>query len=69
MACSVPIYYLLHLEDGEGSETLLMEPDLASALDDAAADPTRRAVRVTFGRQVVLEGTDLDAALLERRGA
>jgi hypothetical protein len=43
-----------------------MEPDLASALVDAAADPAWRAVRITFGRQVVLEGNELAAAIAER---
>ena len=73
MACSVPICYLLHLEAGDGSESLLMEPDLASALTDALAavgdDPARRAVRVTFGRRTVLEGEALAVALAERRAA
>ena len=63
MACSVPICHLLHLVSGDGAETMLMEPDLASALTDALADPSRRALRITLGRQVVLEGPDLDAAL------
>jgi hypothetical protein len=49
MACSEPIYYLLHREAPDGSEGLLMEPDLASALADAA-DPAWRPVRITFGR-------------------
>ena len=69
MACSVPICYLLHREDAAGAEFLLMEPDIATALDDALADPSLRAVRITFGRQIVLEGADLDAALAERRTA
>jgi hypothetical protein len=66
MACSVPIYYLLHREASDGSEGLLMEPDLASALDDAASDPAWRPVRITFGRQIVLEGAELEAAIAER---
>ena len=69
MACSAPIYYLLHREAADGTEGLLMEPDLATALDDAIADPAWRAVRITFGRQVVLEGAGLDAAIAERRAA
>ena len=67
MACSVPICYLLHRESADGSECLLMEPDLASALADAASDPAWRAVRITFGRQTVLEGKDLETAIAERR--
>jgi hypothetical protein len=68
MACSVPIYYLLHRQAADGSEGLLMEPDLASALADAAADPNWRPLRITFGRQTVLEGVDLAAAIAERHG-
>jgi len=69
MACSAPICYLLHREAADGSENLLMEPDLASALDDATSDPAWRAVRITFGRQIVLEGDDLVSAIAERRTA
>ena len=69
MACSVPICYLLELLGEDGTGSLLMEPDLASALTDAVADPGRRAVRITFGRQTVLEGDALAAALAERRAA
>lgn len=69
MACSVPIYYLLERRDANGAEGLLMEPDLASALTDAIADPAWQAVRITFGRQVILEGAALEAALAERRAA
>ena len=69
MACSVPIYYLLHRQADDGSEGLLMEPDLASALADAASDPAWRAIRITFGRQTVLEGEELRTAIAERRSA
>jgi hypothetical protein len=67
MACSVPIYYLLHREATDGSEGMLMEPDLASALADAS-DPAWRPVRITFGRQIVLEGEALETAIAERHG-
>ncbi|HEX3993043.1 MAG TPA: hypothetical protein VHX39_17870 [Acetobacteraceae bacterium] len=67
MACSVPIYYLLHREAADGSEGMLMEPDLASALADAS-DPAWRPVRITFGRQIVLEGEALATAIAERHG-
>jgi hypothetical protein len=67
MACSAPIYYLLHREAADGSEGLLMEPDLASALADAVSDPAWHAVRITFGRQTVLEGEELATAIAERR--
>jgi len=69
VACSVPIYYLLHRESPDGSESLLMEPDLASALTDAVSDPAWRAVRITFGRQTVLEGVELETAIAERHPA
>ena len=69
MACSVPICYLLHREAEDGSESLLMEPDIASALADAASDPAWLAVRITFGRQTVLEGEELQAAIAERHPA
>ena len=68
MACSVPIYYLLERIAADGGESLLMEPDLATALADAA-DPAYRPVRITFGRQIVLEGEALAAAIAERRAA
>jgi len=69
MACSAPICYLLHREAADGSESLLMEPDLASALTDAASDPAWRATRITFGRQIVLEGKELETAIAERHAA
>jgi hypothetical protein len=67
MGCSVPICFLLHRESADGAENLLMEPDLPSALDDAASDPAWRAIRITFGRQIVLEGDALMTAIAERR--
>ena len=69
MACSEPIYYLLHRVAADGAENLLMEPDLASALTDAVSNPAWRAVRITFGRQIVLEGEDLETAIAERQSA
>jgi hypothetical protein len=58
---------LLHREAADGSENMLMEPDLASALDDAVSDPAWRAVRITFGRQTVLEGPELETAIAGRQ--
>jgi hypothetical protein len=60
---------LLHRESVDGVEGLLMEPDLASALADAASDPAWRAIRITFGRQIVLEGKELETAIAERHAA
>jgi hypothetical protein len=69
MACSVPICYLLHREAADGAENLLMEPDISTALADAVSDPAWRPVRITFGRQIVLEGDALMAAIAERNAA
>jgi hypothetical protein len=69
MACSEPICYLLHREAADGSEGLLMEPDIASALADAASDPAWRAIRITFGRETVLEGEELRIAIAGRHVA
>ena len=62
MACSVPIYYLLHRTMPDGSETFLMEPDVPTACRDAAlAERNRdwRAERITQGRTTILEGEAL----------
>jgi hypothetical protein len=69
MACSEPICYLLHRTSADGTEHLLMEPDLRAALTDAVSDPAWRAVRITFGRQIVLEGEELEAAIAGRHAA
>lgn len=69
MACSVPIYYLLHRVARDGSTGMLMEPDLRSALADAASgerDGSWRAESITFGRETVLEGEALRVAIAER---
>jgi hypothetical protein len=69
MACSVPICYLLHRTAADGTPGLLMEPDLATALDDAVAgerDGAWRTDSITIGRQTVLEGEALRAAIAER---
>jgi hypothetical protein len=68
MACSVPIYYLLHHVAADGSAGMLMEPDLASALADAARaerDGSWRAESITLGRDTVLTGAALRAAIAE----
>jgi len=73
MACSVPICYLLHRVAADGSPGMLMEPDLASALADAARgerDGAWRAESITLGRDTVLDGAALRAAIAaqERHG-
>jgi len=68
MACSVPICYLLHRTAPDGSMGLLMEPDLPSALADAARgqqDGFWHADSITIGRETVLQGGPLQAAIVE----
>jgi hypothetical protein len=70
MACSVPICYLLHRIARDGTEGLLMEPDLPSALTDAARgeqDGSWRAESITIGRDIVLRGEALREAIAARR--
>jgi hypothetical protein len=72
MACSVPIYYLLHRIARDGSPGMLMEPDMASALADAARgeqDGSWRAESITLGRETVLQGEALRAAIAESQAA
>jgi hypothetical protein len=69
MACSIPIYYLLHRVAPDGAPGLLMEPDLPTALADAVSgeqDGTWRAERITLGRETVLEGASLRQAIAEQ---
>ncbi len=66
MACFAPIYFLIHRTMADGSEGLLMEPDVPTALADAAVAERRGAWkvdRITQGRDVILEGDELRAAL------
>jgi hypothetical protein len=68
MACSVPICYLLHRTAPDGTAGLLMEPDLPSALADAArgqGDGSWHAECVTIGRETVLQGEALQAAIVD----
>jgi hypothetical protein len=68
MACSVPICYLLHRTASDGTAGLLMEPDLPSALADAALgqqDGSWRAESITIGRETVLQGGALQAAIAQ----
>jgi hypothetical protein len=65
MACSVPIYYLLHRRSAAGETGFLMEPDLPTALADAAQGEAEgwTALSITLGRETVLEGEALRAAI------
>ena len=68
MACSVPIYYLLHRSMPDGTETYLMEPDVPTAIADAVQAERAgewTALRITQGRHVELEGEALREALAQ----
>jgi hypothetical protein len=70
MACSVPICYLLHRTARDGTPGLLMEPDLATALADAASgqqDGSWHAESITIGRETILEGEALQAEIAALR--
>lgn len=62
MTCSMPINCLMEIVYPDGSAGLRMEPDLASALVEAAAAQSAgawRAERITMGRETLLEGLAL----------
>lgn len=66
MSCTPPICYLLHRIMADGRPGLLMAPDLATALADAAQaerEGTWYAAAITLGRETVLEGEALRAAI------
>jgi hypothetical protein len=66
MTCSVPICLLLHRLMPDGTEALLMAPDLTTALSDAAqaeAAGEWTAQRITAGRDTLLEGEALREAI------
>lgn len=67
MSCFAPIGYLLHRTRVDGTEGLLMAPDLATAVRDAAADEGWTAQQITRGRDVVLEGDALQEAIAAAR--
>lgn len=69
MACFPPICYLLHRVMPDGTKGLLMAPDLPTALADAAdAERTGawHATHITLGRDIVLEGDALRAAIASK---
>ncbi len=71
MACSIPICVLIERTMPDGSETLLMAPDLPTALADAAqalSDGTWSARRIVLGRESALEGDALARAIREAAG-
>ncbi|MBN8926729.1 MAG: hypothetical protein J0H19_08900 [Rhodospirillales bacterium] len=67
MSCFAPIGYLLHRTRADGTEGLLMAPDLATAVRDAAMGEGWTAQQITCGRDVVLEGDALRAAIAASR--
>jgi hypothetical protein len=69
MACSIPICFLIHRTMADGSDGLLMAPDLTTALADAAqANGAWTAQRITLGQETVLEGEALAQAIREAAG-
>jgi hypothetical protein len=68
MACSIPICLLIHRRMADGTEALLMAPDLATALADIAdAGDFWTAERITLGSEIILEGEALEAAVSASR--
>lgn len=64
MGCSVPICVLIHRTMADGSDGLLMAPDLATALTDAAgAKGAWTARSITSGSEILLEGEALARAI------
>lgn len=70
MACFAPTYYLLERTLADGSQGLLVQPDLATALAEAAEAASSgawRADRISQGRDFVLEGDALEMAIAQAR--
>ena len=68
MACFAPINFMLERTFPDGSQGLLIAPDLRTALADsaeAAASGAWRADRISQGRDFVLEGEALAIAIAE----
>jgi hypothetical protein len=66
MVCSIPICFLIHRTMADGSEGLLMAPDMKTALADIAqAIGAWEAQRITLGRETILEGEALRQAVVE----
>lgn len=64
MACSIPICFLIHRHMTDGSDGLLMAPDMATALADiASAGGAWTAERITLGSETVMEGEALAVAV------
>lgn len=68
MACFAPINYMLERTFPDGSQGLLVEPDLGTALAEAAAAARSgewQVTRISQGRDFVLEGETLATAVAE----
>jgi hypothetical protein len=68
VACSIPIYYLIHRTMADGSEGLLMAMELPSALHEIACAEESGAwwaQRITRGRDTVFEGESLRRAVTQ----
>ena len=70
MTCSVPICFLIHRTMADGSEGLLMAPDLSTALADASqANGAWKPQRITLGQETVLEMDAPRRAIMKAAGA
>jgi hypothetical protein len=68
MACFAPSYYLVERTLPDGTQGLLVQPDLATALAEAvvaARDGAWSVDRISQGRDFVLEGEALATAIAE----
>lgn len=71
MACFAPICFLVERTLADGSQGLLVQPDLGTALAEAAEAALSgawRADRISQGRDFVLEGEALATAITEAAG-
>jgi len=71
MACFAPSYYMLERTMADGSQGLLVQPDLATALSESAAAERAGewvADRISQGKGFVLEGDALRTAIAEAAG-
>ncbi len=68
MTCSIPICVMIERRMPDGSDSLLLAPDLAGALADAARAERERswiAQRISLNRDTNLEGEALRQAIRE----
>jgi hypothetical protein len=69
MTCSVPLCLLIHRRMADGSQGLLMAPDLPTALADIVqAGDAWTAEKITLGRETLLQGEQLAHAVRDAAG-